>query len=504
MKEGFRILSIILCSAFFSLICQAKNSAAEYRVRPESGRIIPEPKKVQFLSGTFKIDSELSIMIDEAIYENTFNEISKLRDFIKEQTGVAVRIGKGPLLSKAEKAIYLTRLTKTSPDISGLNTPEIEMACKNREGYYIDISSKRVLLACSEPDGLRFAIDSLSQLLSGRALPCCKIVDYPDFAVRGLHLQGFHPDTEYMIETIKKAATLRFNTLFILINQFNFGMSLKRHPEIRPVAKQGRYIDQLSAKRLIDYAKKLDLEVIPEVKLVSKAHKVFGRAHRDLFLNDKTYDPAKKEVFPILFDIVDEVSDLFACKYMLIGGDEVWGYIGESKRSVPGNRKLKPEQFAYCIGRIYRYLATKGINAMMWADMLLSPEMFPKFKGIVTLNGIHGFDSLIEVIPKDVILIAGHYKTKSEHFPTIDYLHSKGYSTMGATWKDLQTIRNYARYAAGCNTKPIGMLATTWFDFIAKHDIVEQVLICSSEAFWNGSASRGNLKSKIKGFPSLN
>jgi len=299
-----------------------------------------------------------------------------------------------------------------------------------------------------------------------------------------------------MRNIIEKAFQLKFNTLIIRVNQRRYGIQLETHPEI----KNKYYLSQREAETIINYAKNMGLEVIPELN-TTRTDTLWGRSYPELMLNQRTYNPANPMVYRIVFDIMDEVINIFKPKYFHIGHDEIWGLYGKSKDLVnPTDKLLDYQAFAKDIIKIHNYLDSKGIQTMMWGDMLLDPDDFKDMcfdpRRHPGLNGVCDYDKAIGLIPKDIIIVDWHYSNKISHFPTVDYFYSEGFRVIGATWTHIPTICNFSRYVANSDLKPLGMIATTWQRFINKHEAsMQDILYYSAEAFWNGGVQ---IKSELK------
>ncbi len=59
------------------------------------------------------------------------------------------------------------------------------------EGYYLSINEKRIVVAGADERGVRYGLQTLSQLLESDSIPVAEIRDWPDVAYRGV-VEGFY------------------------------------------------------------------------------------------------------------------------------------------------------------------------------------------------------------------------------------------------------------------------------------------------------------------------
>ena len=130
---------------------------------------------------------------------------------------------------------------------------------------------------------------------------------------------------------------------------------------------------QEDIKEIVEYARKRNIEVIPEIEL--PGHSVAAIASYPQFsctgekievetdwgVFKDIYCAGNDSVFTFLENILDEVIDLFPSKYIHIGGDEApkfrWKNCNKcQKRIVENNLKDENELQSYFINRIGKYL----------------------------------------------------------------------------------------------------------------------------------------------------
>ncbi len=138
-----------------------------------------------------------------------------------------------------------------------------------------------------------------------------------------------------------------------------------------------------------------------------------------------TYCPENPKSYEILFDIIDEVVEVFEPKYLNIGHDELYtiGICDKCRDKDP------VELYVNDITKINNYLKTKGIRAIMWCEKIL--YKVANYGGIWCCEGAwarpqYGIPDMGRAagkIPKDVILLNWYWSLMSfgRNSTVIDY-----------------------------------------------------------------------------------
>lgn len=305
----------------------------------------------------------------------------------------------------------------------------------------------------------------------------------PRFDIRAIHLtlwkatgrDKVKQTKQDVISTIRRASGLGFNTVILQVTGM---IQLRRTPEF---ATEWAYsIDDV--KEMIVAARQADMEVIPEVKLLTKQEFFMKRINKNFMLNPGDYDPNKPEVYPIVFRVLDEVIEIFQPHSLLIGHDEAFGYL--KRENLRFGRLLNAADFYKDVVTVHDYLIKNGIRTLMWADMLLDARVYNAMYDNSGAYGTPEFSALLDSIPKDIVLIDWHYRTQ-DSFPSYTYLQSKGFTVWGATFQISQTIKAFTDYVAKYARRGEGMVATTWWPFVIQDEkTIDLILKTSSEEFF--------------------
>ncbi len=242
-------------------------------------------------------------------------------------------------------------------------------------------------------------------------------------------------------------------------------------------------------RELSDLARSLGYDVIPNLPLLSKAHKLFLGERPELLFNKSTYDPRNEDVYATVLPIIDEIVELMEPKSLHIGHDEVVGWKKKhyQKGLLKSNEKMLPAKlFAEDTLRIYEYLYKKDVRTWMWGDMLVSKEEFPSITAHGSLHsGIEKFGygrDLRKAIPRDIVICDWQYRNKAKDFPTLKAFIDDGFTALGSTFEDLSVTQNFSRYAA--KNRAAGMVATTWYYVMRKDwETVDRIIKESGRIF---------------------
>jgi len=336
-------------------------------------------------------------------------------------------------------------------------TPEIikllgDAFCIKEESYALQIDKSSINLYAESERGLIYAVSTLRQLIEGNALSEMLIFDYPDKGVRGYRV---YTPGENNIDKFKDMVDMllyyKYNSVIIEVGG---AMEYKKHPAINkkwiefcsevnkspyeadriqketfPWEKNsihtdngdGSYITQEQMRDIVEYCKVRQIEVIPEVPSLSHADYIV-MAYPEL--NERvedtypdTYCPSNPKTYEVLFDIIDEVCDVFKPRFVNIGHDECY-----TLSKCPLCREIEPSDlYAGDIAKINEYLKGKGISTIMWGEKVYG-NVYIEVDGVMTPFGGTGNPArdvprLAECagkIPTDVTLLQWYWSICSK------------------------------------------------------------------------------------------
>ncbi len=275
-----------------------------------------------------------------------------------------------------------------------------------------------------------------------------------------------------------------FSSVQILLSN---GINFENAPW-KPLANAWSRSDFIS---WVKYVKSHNLDVIPEIKLLTHQEKFFQDKYPRFMFNKSTYDPSNEEALKIVFTFLDEIIEIIQPKAIHIGHDEVAGHRPYSAKQWlrPGEKMLPADLFLKNVKYIYAYLKHNKVETWMWGDMLISSNEFPNMLAKHLHGNSPGYGkNLRDQLPRDIVICDWHYFDEQTEFPSLSTLQQEGFRVIATTWKNEKTIRNFSRYAKNHNA--YGMMATTWFHVQRNEmELVKWIIQTSGLLFQNPDAT---------------
>jgi hypothetical protein len=287
------------------------------------------------------------------------------------------------------------------------------------------------------------------------------------------------PDLDRFIKFINEELVPRSVNTLILRVEYNY--QYESHPELR----DSLALSKVEVKKIVDVCKKNNIHIIPLVDLLGhqswagktgnllKAYPQFDETplvkmpEKYVWPNAdglycKSYCPLNPDVHRIVFDIVDEICDVFETDAFHAGMDEVF-YIGEAQCPRCSGRD-KAELFAGEVSTIRDHLALKGRKLWIWGDRLLEGKITGLGEWEASYNNTH---KAVDMIPKDVTICDWHYD-RPEQTPV--YFAMKGLSVITCPWNNpgnaelqVQDMFRFRKYSTReMKDRYLGMVQTIW------------------------------------------
>lgn len=366
-------------------------------------KIIPRPNNIIESSGYFIVNKDTSLYCDEKFAHSA----EWLSNLIFKAKGYKLKVNE-------------------NADISYINDNSL-----SEEEYTLEISSKNIVICASCDKGAFYATQSLRLLAgldtikSGQELLIgkCFIKDKPRFKWRGLMLD----ESRHFFgkEEVKRLLDLMsINKLNVfhwhLTDDQGWRIEIKKYPKLIEIGSRrkgtqihgwhrcsprrdivweeyGGHYTQDDIKEIVEYALDRHIDIVPEIDM--PAHFAAAMAAYNylacrevpvevpyyfggqfpLINRIKNWNRSacigKKSTFQFIFDIIDEISELFPFPYFHIGGDEApkgeWKKCPECTRVIRENSLKDVNQLqAYFNNRINEYLKKKGKRLIGWNEIL--------------------------------------------------------------------------------------------------------------------------------------
>ena len=321
--------------------------------------------------------------------------------------------------------------------------------------------------------GVHLTLLVFSLIVTGSAQPDTMVV-------RGLCIEAPNKDQlDRFVAFINEELSVRkINTLVLRVD---YNYAYQSHPELRdenPLTPE-------DVKKLVDACKEHEINLIPQVNLLG--HQSWATKETKLLevypqfdetpevqmpqdykwpnedgLYCKSYCPLHPDVHSVVFDLVNEIMQVFEATAFHAGMDEVF-YIGEEQCPRCHGRD-KAELFAGEVQKIRNYLAGQDWELWIWGDRLLDGKTTGIGMWEASMNNTH---RAIDLIPKDVVINDWHYERPD---PTAHYFALKGYKVITCPWRDLevtmQQLEDFRRFKNNATkemaARYLGMMQTYW------------------------------------------
>lgn len=434
--------------------------------------VIPVPQKVIFSDEIFTLSEGLIIEC-----ETDINEIQVGLDILSESLSNKHNTN---FDLKTGRKLKLIIDKKYSPG-SGLHEFQIT------EGYNIVIGASEIVIRSSSNHGAFNAIMTLVQIIEAsdsREIGGMEIIDYPDMKVRGISddiSRGQVSTLENFKRIIRFIARYKMNTYMPYMEDV---LQFKSFPTIGV----GRgALKKEEVKEIINYAKKHFVEVIPIFQTLGHYENILTQ---DEFLEYAEFPGAaslcvaEEKTYAFLEEMLREVFEQFPSKYFHMGADESYDVgLGKSRHLVEAGSLADVHANHY--KRVYDICKKYGKEVLMYGDIILRhPE-------------------ILEVLPKDIIIVDWHYRADFEYKSTMLFKNAgHNYFVSPSVWNFTSTfpvnpiaIPNIKYITkSGIRNGASGMINSNWGDYGAE-TIKELVLYgyaWSAQCSWNFSGSNIN------------
>ena len=292
------------------------------------------------------------------------------------------------------------------------------------EGYRLDVSSERVLIAGAAPAGVFYGVQTLLQLLPpgvfreapvagvSWTVPGVTIEDQPRFRWRGAHLdvcRHFMPK-EFVKKYIDLMALHKLNTFhWHLTDDQGWRITIRKYPRLTEVGgwragtlvgthttdstkwvfdgkRHGGFYTQDDIKEVVAYAAERFISVVPEIEMPGHVQAAIA-AYPQLGTTgaavpvmqvwgvSKNILKPTDSVVAFMQDVLTEVLELFPGTFIHIGGDEAakdqWRASADVQRRI---RQLglrdEAQMQSWFIHQMDEFLTARGRRLVGWDEIL--------------------------------------------------------------------------------------------------------------------------------------
>ncbi|MCD6289717.1 MAG: beta-N-acetylhexosaminidase [Anaerolineae bacterium] len=327
---------------------------------------IPEPKSIRWLKGRFTWDGIEALVLSQNGDDRLRRWAESLRDEIAQRTGHHLAIRMVPAM---EPGVWLAATADGDAISLHFELPE------SPEGYVLQITPGTLVVAARRPPGLYYGLQTLRQIIDTvtaageTTLPAVQITDWPDLALRGIHLdlKGGMAPFSYWREVITTLAHYKINAVLI---EYEDKFPYTSHPDI--VGPGALTRDEIA--QLVELAREHCVEIIPLVQCLGHVQYVL-RHERYAHLREagdlSQYCPLEPGAAELFREMADEVIAAHPhSRYFHLGADETWvlGKCPRCREFVEREGKLAL-YMSYVVPAI-EYVRSRGKTPIIWDDMI--------------------------------------------------------------------------------------------------------------------------------------
>jgi hexosaminidase len=280
----------------------------------------------------------------------------------------------------------------------------------SEEAYEIIISPEQVEIRAKSKPGIFYGIVTFIQvyLQSDGQIRLCRIIDYPKFSWRGMHLdvsRHFY-DVDFIKKYIDLLAMYKMNIFhWHLTDDQGWRIQINKYPKLTqvgswrkgtmvgPYADQkyinklyGGFYTQEQIKEVVVYAAQRHITVVPEIEMPGHALAALA-SYPEFSCVGGPFEVARgwgvfedvfcanENTFKFLEDVLSEVIELFPSKIIHIGGDECpkirWKTCPLCQKTRIENNLLDENELqSFFVNRIQKFLESKGRKLIGWDEIL--------------------------------------------------------------------------------------------------------------------------------------
>lgn len=433
-----------------------------------------------------------------------------------------------------------------------------DVSCPS-EGYTVTVTADGVTVCAADYNGFLYGLETLRQLLPASiygtdptpdadwTLPCCTIKDSPFFSYRGAHLDVARHF--FSVDEVKKyldaMAVCKMNRFhWHLTEDQGWRIQIDKYPLLTKIGawrkgtqmgfdrnscdgvRYGGYYTKDQIREVVAYAKKLGIEIIPEIDL--PGHMMGALAsYPNLGCTGGPYEvwtkwgiskqvlcPGKEETFKFLEDVLSEVTELFPYEIFHIGGDECpkdsWKTCPDCQKRIAElgytdteNGTKEDYLQSYVMTRMMNFLATKGKRVIGWDEILKGDPA----KGTTIMHWRGGRDCT-EAARRgfDVVLVPSTYLyfdyVQLEDYtkcpPSISSSHGKPGPNRIIPFSKTYSFEPFKGLNPEQSKHVVGVQCNLWTEYIATPEHLEYMamprMFATSELQWADPATPKNLE----------
>lgn len=276
-------------------------------------QIIPQPQKIKYAEGSFIFPEKIGIsLLNDPIASNLYTA-QTINKNIREKLALSTY-----LETKVQKAqIILSLISQEDALRQGIPVQEL------KQSYRLTIASNKILIEASDPQGIFYGAQSLSQLIGhmkGHSLKNQQILDWPKFQWRGIGedlSRGQIPKKETFFKMIDFMARYKINYYLLYLEDV---LKIDAYSEF---GEDRDNLTKAEIKELVAYAQKNFVTIIPYFPIIaSQDHLLSQAAFSKMaeFPGSASFCVDCPLTYPFLEKVLTEIQNVFEAPFIHLGG----------------------------------------------------------------------------------------------------------------------------------------------------------------------------------------
>ncbi|MFZ6029330.1 MAG: glycoside hydrolase family 20 zincin-like fold domain-containing protein [Chloroflexota bacterium] len=356
--------------------------------------LCPQPRQVTYSEGAFALEPDRLILLDVPNPQALRFAAGRVRQALLDSLGVVWEM----TASRTTPAALVALVLRLTPE-----------KIAHPQGYELSIAPESIQINAHDEAGAFYGVCTLVQLMLQSpnlpmiALPCLRIVDWPDFPARGVMLDISRdkvPTLQTVFDLVDRLATWKVNQLQ-LYTEHTF--AYRSHP--KPWAKASPFTGE-EILALDAFCRERHVQLVPN-------QNSFGHMQRWLCLPEYhplaeapqgyeypwggrsdqpfTLCPSDPGSIQLIRELYDELLPHFSSRMFNVGCDETWD-LGQGRSQAECAQRGAGRVYLDFLLKIYHEVAARGLRMQFWGDIILQhPE-------------------LVKDLPKDVIALSWGYE----------------------------------------------------------------------------------------------
>ncbi len=329
---------------------------------------LPAPRRIARLEGVYALTPEKLIRITAPDPQRIFATARRFQAALQHNHGLKWQITTGFSVPGAQVGLEL-RLAQDEQT--------------QAQGYHLMVTADGLRVTAPDEAGLFYGVATLIQLLgqaAGAALPALEVVDWPDFAARGVMLDVSRdkvPTLETLYELVDRLAAWKINQ-FQLYTEHTF--AYRNHPQVWAQASPLTGEDILA---LDAYCRERYIELVPNQNsfghmtrwLKHPRYAGLAEIHGEFKVpwgvaqGPFSLAPVQPGSIELVREMFDELLPHFSSRMLNVGCDETFDLGAGQSQALCAERGVGRVYLDFLL-KIYAEVSRRGFKMQFWGDII--------------------------------------------------------------------------------------------------------------------------------------